>query len=77
MALKAPGLPFSLADLPFSFALKQLDLPLIPGSQALEGAGPVLLAQVSQRSHHDGADDHPLIEAAASQHMIKHGQPDQ
>ena len=69
-ALKAPGLPFS-------FALKDLDLPFIPGSQALEGAGPVLLSQPSQRTQDDGADDHPLMEAAASQHMTHHAQPDQ
>jgi hypothetical protein len=69
-AVKAPGLPFS-------FALKELDLPFIPGSQALKGAGPVLLTQPSQRPQHDGADDRPLIEAAASQHMHHHAQPDQ
>jgi hypothetical protein len=69
-ALKTPGLPFTLA-------LKELDLPLIPGSQTLHGAGPVLLAQPGQRFQRDGGDDHPLMEAAASQHMNKRGQPDQ
>jgi hypothetical protein len=80
-AFKAPGLPFSFAlktpGLLFSFALKELDLPFIPGSQALEGASPVLLTQPSQRLQYDGADNHPLVEAAASQHMTGHAQPDQ
>ena len=70
MALKAPGLTFSLA-------LKELDLPLIPSRKTLEGAGPVLLTQPSQRPQHDGADDDPLMEAAASKHMNHHAQPDQ
>ena len=61
----------------FSFALKELDLPFIPGRQALEGASPVLLPQPAQRPQHDGADDHPLTEAAASQHMTHHAQPHQ
>ena len=87
-ALKAPGLPFSFAlkapgfafkapGMMFSFALKELDLPFIPGRQALEGASPVLLTQPAQRPQHDDADDHPLSEAAASQHMTHHAQPDQ
>jgi hypothetical protein len=75
--LKAPGFAFKAPGLPFSFALKELDLAFVPGGQALEGAGPGLLAQPSQRSQHDGGDDHPLIEAAASQHMTHHAQPDQ
>jgi hypothetical protein len=69
-ALKAPGVPYRCA-------LKELNLPFIPGSQALKGNGPVLLAQPSQRRHHDGADSHPLIKAAATQHMNQHSQPDQ
>ncbi len=76
---KAPGLPFGFAlkapRLPFRSSLKELDLPLIPGSQALKGIGPVLLAQPSERRHHDGADSHPLIKAAASQHVNQHSQP--
>lgn len=76
-ALKAPSFAFKAPDVPFSFALKELDLLFIPGSQALESASPVLLTQPSQRPQYDGADDHPLIEAAASQHMTHHGQPDQ
>lgn len=78
---KAPGLPFGFAlkapGLPFRSALKELDLPLIPGSQALKRIGPVLLAHPSQRRHHDGADSHPLIKAAASQHVNQHGKPDE
>jgi hypothetical protein len=69
-ALKAPGMPYRCT-------LKELGLPFIPGSQALKGNGPVLLAQPSQRRHHDGADSHPLIKAAAAQHMNQHSQPDQ
>ncbi len=78
---KAPGLPLSFTlkpqGLPFSFAFKELYLPSIPGGQALKGTNPVLVAPPSQRCQHDGADDHPLIEAAASQHMNQHSQPDQ
>jgi hypothetical protein len=78
---KAPGLPFTLAlktpGVPFTLALKELDLPLIPGSQMLQGAGLVLLAKPCQRFQRDGADDHPLMEAAASQHMNQCSQPDQ
>jgi hypothetical protein len=79
--LKAPGLPCSFAlkapGLPFSLALKTLDLTVIPGHQTLKGAGPVLLAQPSQRRRRDDADDHPFVEAATSQHANQHGQPDQ
>jgi tRNA A-37 threonylcarbamoyl transferase component Bud32 len=39
--LKAPGVPYRCA-------LKELDLPFIPGSQAFKGNGPVLLAQPPQ-----------------------------
>lgn len=80
-APKAPGLVFSFErkarGLPFSFELEQLKLPLIPGRQALESTGPALLADPSQRPQHDDADDHPLMEAGASQHMSHHTQPDQ
>ena len=65
-ALKAPSFALKAPGLPFSLALKALDLPFIPGSHALEGAGPVLLTQPSQRLQHNDADDHLLIEAAAS-----------
>jgi hypothetical protein len=68
--LKAPGRPLG-------FALKEPYLPFIPGSQALKGAGPVLLAQPCQCRQHDGADDHPLLETAASQHMHQRSPPDQ
>ena len=67
---QAPGLPFS-------FEFQELDLPFIPGRQAREGAGPGLLAYPAQRSQHDHADDHPLMEAGAAQHMTHHAQPDQ
>lgn len=80
-ALKVPGLPFSFErktpGLLFSLELEALNLPLIPGHQAVEGIGPTLLAYPSQRAQHDGADDHPLMEAGASQHMTDHSQPDQ
>jgi hypothetical protein len=58
-------------------ALKELYLPFIPGRQALEGAGPVLLTQPSQCPQHDRGHGHLLKEAAASQHMNHHAQPDQ
>ena len=78
---KAPGLPSGFAlkapSVPFRSALKDLDLPLIPGSQALQGIGPVFLAKPSQCRRHDGADSDPLIKAAASQHVNQHSQPDQ
>ena len=77
LALKAPSFALKAPGLPFSLALKDLDLPSIPGSQALESAGPVLLSQPPQRPQHDGADDHPFMEPAASQHMTHHAQPDQ
>jgi hypothetical protein len=64
-ALKAPGFAFQAPGLPFGFALKALDLPFIPGGQALEGASPVLLTQPAQRPQHDDADDHPLTPSAA------------
>jgi hypothetical protein len=80
-ALKVPGLPSSferkVRGLLFSFELEALNLPFIPGRQALEAIGPALLAYPSQRPQHDGADDHPLMEAGASQHMTHHAQPDQ
>ena len=80
-APKAPGLVFSFErkapGLPFSFELEELNLPLIPGRQALESTGPALLADPSQRPQHDDAEDHPLMEAGASQHMSHHAQPDQ
>jgi hypothetical protein len=69
-AIKAPGAPYRCA-------LKELDLPSIPGSQTLKGNGLVLLAQPAQRGQHDGADSYPLIKAAAAQHMNQHSQPDQ
>ena len=78
---RAPGVPSGFAlkvpGVPFLSALKELDLPLIPGSQALKATGPVLLAQLSQRRHRDGADRHPLIKAAAAQHVNQHSQPEQ
>jgi hypothetical protein len=77
LALKAPGFALKASGLSFSLALKELDLPLIPSRKTLEGAGPVLLTQPSQRPQHDRADDDPLIEAAASQHMNYRAQPDQ
>ena len=68
-ALKVPGLPFSFErqapGLLLSLELEPLNLPFIPGRQALEAIGPTLLAYPSQRPHHDGADDHPLMEAGA------------
>jgi hypothetical protein len=76
-ALEAPSFALEAPGLPFSFALKTLDLPFIPGGQALEGAGPALLTQPPQRPEHDGADDHPLLEAGAPQHVTQHAQPDQ
>jgi hypothetical protein len=80
-ALKTPGLPLSFVlkalDLLFSLVLKVVDLPLVPGSQTPEGAGPVLLAQPRQGRHRDDTHDHPLIKAAASQHMNQPSQPDQ
>ena len=77
LALKAPGFALKAPGLTFSLALKELDLPLIPSRKTLEGAGPVLLTQPSQRPQHDRADDDPLIEAAASQRMNYRAQPDQ
>lgn len=79
--LKVPRLPcgFALkaAALPFSLALKAQDLPAIPGHETVNGTGPVLLTQTSQRRHRDDADDRPLIEPAAPQHANQHSQPDQ
>jgi hypothetical protein len=78
---KAPGVPFGFAikapGVPYRCPLKELGVPFVPGSQALEGNGPVLLSQPLQRRDHDGADSHPLIKAAAAQHMNQHSQPDQ
>ena len=79
--LKVPRLPCSFAlkaaPLPFSLALKAQDLSAIPGHQTVNGTGPVLLAQTSQRRQRDDTDDRPLIEAAASQHANQRSQPDQ
>ena len=60
---------------PFSLALKEPVLPLVPGGQARKAPGPVLPADPCQRGQHDDADGHPLIEAAAVQHVPEHGQP--
>ena len=46
---------------------------LLPGT----GWGSASSLRWRQRPQHDGADDRPLIEAAASQHMTHHAQPDQ
>ena len=51
------------------FRLEDLDLPFIPGRQALKGAGPLFLSHVSHRRQHDGADGHPPMEAATAQHI--------
>jgi len=81
LAVQVPGLPFSFErkapGLLFSLELEVLNLPFIPGRQAREAIGPTFLAYPSQRPQHDGADDHPLMEAGASQHMTHHAQPDQ
>jgi hypothetical protein len=77
LVLDVLGVPLNAVGLPFSLALDELGLPLVPGSQARKGAGPVLLAYPAQRRKHDGADGHPLIEAAASQHMTQQSQPNQ
>ena len=81
LPLNAVGLPFSLAlkvvGLPLGLVLNVLDLLLVPGRQAGNGAGPVILAYPSQRRQHDGAGGHPLIEAAASQYVSQQSQPDQ
>jgi len=81
LALNTVGLPFSLVlnavGLPFSLTLDHLGLPLVPGRHAFKGAGPALLVYPPQRCKHDGADGHPLIEAAASQYMSQQSQPDQ
>ena len=81
LPLNAVGLPFSLAlkvvGLPLGLVLNVLDLLLVPGRQAGNGAGPVILAYPSQRRQHDGTDGHPLVEAAASQDMTQQSQPDQ
>jgi len=58
-------------------ALKALDLPLVPGGQALEVPGLVFLTQLGRGRYHDGGEDHPLVEAAASQHMTQQGQAGQ
>jgi hypothetical protein len=71
------GFALKVPDVPIRSAIKELDLPLIPGSQALKATGPVLLAQLSQRCHRDGANSHPLIKAAAPQHVNQHSQPEQ
>ena len=81
LALKEEGLPCGLAlkeeGLPFGLVLKVFGLPLVPGSDARNGVGPALLVYPSKRRQHDGADGHPLVEAAAAQHMTNQSQPDQ
>ena len=80
-ALNVPGLPSrferKVRGLLFSSELEALNLPFIPGRQAREAVGPTLLAYPPQCPQHDGADDHPLMEAGAAQHMTHHAQPDQ
>jgi hypothetical protein len=44
LALKTPGFALKALGLPFSLALQELDLAFIPGLQARHGAGPAHLA---------------------------------
>ena len=77
LPFSSSGLALNTVGLPFSLTLDGLGLPLVPGRHAFKGAGPALLVYPPQRCKHDGADGHPLIEAAASQHMTQQSQPDQ
>ena len=58
-------------------ALKALDLPLVPGSKARKAPGLVFLTQLGQGRKHDDGEGHPLVKAAASQHMTQQSQAGQ
>jgi hypothetical protein len=68
---------FSGTSEALGLALEALDLPFVPGGKARKAPGLVFLTQLGQGGEHDGGEGHPLVKAAASQHMTQQGQAGQ